>query len=112
MPTSHTNGVEDVRSVTFTLDESTDFVQLLVYATDYGEYFRYLDSVYHDSWLPIEQAETFLLLPGRTLLYFSMDYKVVDNVVTVSLRIPAFFSTQSYPARSIPVAFVEYTLAR
>lgn len=111
MPTSHVSGTEDVRSVTFTLAEDTDFIQLLVFATDYGDYFRFLDSNYHDAWLPVESVETFLLLPGGSILYFTMDYKIVNNVVTVSLRIPAFFSTQSYPARSIKVAFVEYTLA-
>ena len=62
MPDSHTNGTQDTLTLTFTLQNNTDFVQLLVYATDYAKYFRYLDSQYHNKWQQVEQSIDYLLL--------------------------------------------------
>jgi len=114
LPASHVSGVAQSVEQTFTLDETTDFAQLLVYATDYAKYFRYLDSQYHDSWMQVEQSYDYLVFnsPLTSLYYFTLNYKIVGNQVTVVLTIPAFFPTMNFtPGKVVPIAFVEYTLA-
>lgn len=114
-PASHVNGVAQSVTQTFTLAEDTDFTQLLLYATDYAKYFRYLDSAYHDKWQQVEQSLDFLIFnnPVSSLYYYNVNYKIDGNDVIVVLTIPAFFPTMNFtPGKVVPIAFVEYTLAK
>ena len=115
MPNTHTANVADILTHTFTLSEDADFTQLLVKATDYGKYFRYRDSKYHNTWMMIEQSLDFLLLdtPVTQLFFFKVTYKVDGDQVTVQLKVNPFGTTFNIdPEMEVPIAFVEYTLAR
>ena len=115
IPSPHTNGVQQTITEVFTLAEDTDFVQLMVYATDYSNYFRFLDGAYHDKWMMVEQSFDYLLRqnPPSSLYYFNVDYKIDGDQVTVTITIPAFFPTTNWTAGMVvPIAFVEYTLDR
>jgi len=107
-------GSVQTKSFTFTLADDTDFVQLFVYGTDYAKYFRYLDSQYHDKWQPVEQSLDYLVFnhPVSSLYYYKVNYKIVNNVVTVYLTVNGFGSFNFTPGMKVPIAFVEYTLAR
>lgn len=99
---------------TFTLQQDTDFVQLLVFATDYAKYFRYLDSQYHNKWQPVEQSLDYLVFnhPVTSLYYFTVNYKIDGDQVTVVLNVNGFGSFNFTPGLEVPIAFVEYTLAK
>lgn len=111
--TSSTGSVQK-KTITFTLQEDTDFIQLFVYGTDYAKYFRYLDSQYHNSWMQVEQSFDYLVFnsPVSSLWYYNITYTVVGRVVTVVLTVNGFGSFNFTPGLTVPIAFVEYTLAR
>lgn len=115
LPDSYPAMTDQVVSYTFTLQNDTDFVQLLVYATDYAKPFlEGFPIAYANKWVQVEQALDYLLKSDSGLIYyFNVDYKVVGNQVTVSARIPKFSSAFNVsPHVDVPIAFVEYTLAR
>lgn len=115
MPNSYTANTPVEITETFTLADDTDFAQVLIYGTDYAKYFRYLDSQYHDAWMQIEQPRDFLLLdnPVTQLFYFYAKYRIVGDQITIVITIPKFSSSFNILSTlSVPVAVVEYTLAR
>ena len=100
---------------TFTMQEDTDFVQLLVFATNYSKPFiEGIYGVYINRWEQVEQSNDYLLRANNgSIYYFRVEYKVNGKQVTVKASTPKF--SQAFTVAShvdVPVAFVEYTLAR
>lgn len=117
--TDPSSSTPDTQTVQFILQEPASFNQLFVYATDYGEYFRYLDSQYHDQWRAIESTDDFLIFddPVTSLYYFNIDWQIDGNQVIVKRTLPNFDEFPSgdpvvlTPGLTVPFAFVEYVLA-
>lgn len=68
IPTSLSAGQYYTDSVTFQLTEDIAFLQAYSYATDYGDYFNYLDSGYHDAWRVINNNNDYVVFSSSGLL--------------------------------------------
>lgn len=101
-------------SVQFALSENASFLQAYKYTTDYGDYFNYLDSSYHDHWRQINTNNDDLLITSDGLYFYNILMSLSQNVVTFTLFAPkATLGTPSiqHPTGTVPVTFVEYRLA-
>ena len=110
-----TSGPAQTQTIQLTLEDPASFLQLYIYGTDYDDYFRFLDSQYHDRWLPIECTRDFLVFdsPVTQLFYYSINYTVSGNIVTLNrVMYGASFGAPWNVSQIFPkFAFVEYTLA-
>lgn len=115
LPASLTAGATYTDTVTFTLSESAAFIACYVYSTDYDDYFRYLDSAYHDAWRPLYASQDHLVFddPVTSLFFYDVNVLVDGSTVTAKLYIEnTTAGTITYtPNKTVPIAFVDYTLA-
>lgn len=120
IPTSIPASTRVTSSVQFTLSESANFIVPYVYATDYGDYFNFLDSQYHDGWRPINNSSAsgsgeFFLRTSGGIYDYGVRIKINGNVVTATAyfrNISASPITVIHPTFLIPITFIEYTLDR
>jgi hypothetical protein len=109
-----------VRTVTFELNESANFIQVYIYATDYGDYFNFLDSKYHDGWRPINNSTAsgsgdFLIFTSGGLYDYAVRISINGREVTATAyfrNISGSPITVNHPTYLIPITFIEYTLER
>lgn len=107
-------------TVQFTLNEAANFIQVYVYATDYGDYFNFLDSKYHDGWRPINNSSAsgsgeYLLFTSGGLYDYGVKISIKGKIVTATAyfrNISASTITINHPTLLIPITFIEYTLDR
>lgn len=107
-------------SVQFTLSEAANFIQAYIYATDYGDYFNFLDSQYHDGWRSINNSTAsgsgdYLLFTSGGLYDFAVRISINGNIVTATAsfrNISGGTITINHPTKLIPITFIEYTLDR
>ena len=115
IPSSLSAGQYYTNSVTFDLTEEIAFLQAYSKATDYGDYFTYLDSTYHDFWRVINNNYDYMLLSSSGLLFFNI-YMLLDTVnkkVTFTLvlsRVGFGAVTINHPTYRVPITFVDYRL--
>lgn len=120
IPTSIPASSRVTSTVTFTLSEIANFIQAYIYATDYGDYFNFLDSKYHDGWRSINNSTAsgsgeYLLFTSGGLYDFAVRISINGNVVTATAsfrNISASTITINHPTYLIPITFIEYTLER
>lgn len=112
-------GVLYTTDIQFTLTEVANFIQAYTYATDYQDYFNYLDSGYHDAWRQSNNSTTasgdFLLFTSGGLYPFTVRLIFSGNFVTARLQINnvgGAAKTVDHPTYQVPVTFIEYTLER
>lgn len=113
LPTSLGAGLTWTSTVSFTLSRASAFIQAYSYATDYGDYFLYLDSAYHDAWRVINQNNDYLLFSSGGLQYFNINMSIVGTTVTFTLihkNISAGTLTYTHPTYLVPVTFIDYSL--
>lgn len=114
LPTSLNTSTFFTSTLTFTLTQTASFIQAYKYSTDYGDYFNYLDSAYHNQWRQINANNDDLIFTSSGLYYYNIYMKLASNVVTFSLVAPKSTSgtpTVTHPTGLVPVTFVEYRLA-
>lgn len=119
LPTSIPASSRSNSSITFNLNESANFVQPYVYATDYGDYFNFLDSQYHNFWRAINNSISsggdFLVFSSNGLIAFTVRLEFAGALVTATLSIRNISGspiTINHPTYLVPVTFIEYTLDR
>lgn len=118
IPTSIPANSRVNNTITFTLSEVANFIQTYIYATDYGDYFNFLDSRYHDGWRPINNSTAsgsgdFLVFTSAGLYDYAVRISIDGNVVTVTgsfRNISGSTLTINHPNYLVPVTFIEYTL--
>lgn len=114
LPTSLNTSNFHTSTLVFTLTEPASFIQAYKYSSDYGDYFNYLDSAYHDAWRQVNVNDDDLIFTSAGLYYYNIYMKLVGNVVTFTLFAPKSTSgtpTVTHPTYLVPVTFVEYRLA-
>lgn len=105
-------------SIEFTLAETANFIQAYIYATDYGDYFNFLDSVYHDAWRSINNSTAsgsgdYLIFTSGGLYDYGVRIRLNGNKVTATAyfrNISGSTITINHPTLLIPITFIEYTL--
>lgn len=120
IPTSIAAGARVVNSITFTLSENANFIQAYIYATDYGDYFNFLDSKYHDGWRSINNSAAsgsgeYLIFTSGGLYDYAVRISINGNVVTATAsfrNISGGTITINHPTYLVPITFIEYTLDR
>lgn len=101
--------------VTFQLNEAIAFLQAYSYATDYGDYFNYLDSRYHDEWRTINNNNDYMVLSSSGLLFYNI-YMFLDTTnlrVTFTLilsRVGFGAVTINHSTYKVPITFTDYRL--
>lgn len=114
LPASVGAGTVYVDTLEFTLQEQASFVQAYINATAYDDYFQYLDSKYHDHYMPVNNNVDFLVFSSSGLLNYDIYMKIFENKVTFSLRLSRMgfgAVTINHPTYKVPITFVEYRLA-
>lgn len=115
LPPSVGAGVVYTDTVTFDLTEEIAFLQAYSYATDYGDYFNYLDSQYHDAYRLINNNYDYMVLSSSGLLTYTINM-VLDTLnkkvtFTLTLSRQGFGAvTINHPTLKVPVTFVDYRL--
>lgn len=120
MPTSVGASSRVTNQITFTLGESANFIQAYVFASDYGDYFNFLDSKYHDAWRSINNSVAtgsgdFLVFSSNGLINYLIRISLNANIVTAILSIQNISGspiTINHSSYLIPITFIEYTLDR
>lgn len=120
LPTSVAANTLYTDSITFTIQENAKFIEAYAYLSDYNQYFNRLDSNYFDIWTKLNAQSAnstayLLLTDASTLEYFDISLRFSGNQITVTLSYNnATGSTITFvhPTFKVPIAFVEYTLAR
>lgn len=105
-------------TIQFTLSELANFIVPYIFATDYGDYFNFLDSKYHDFWRPINNSTAsgsgdFLLFTSGGLYDYAVRISLDGNIVTVTgsfRNISGGTITINHPNYLVPITFIEYTL--
>lgn len=118
IPASIPASSQVTNSIEFTLNEAANFIQVYVYATDYGDYFNYLDSKYHDGWRPINNSTAsgsgeYLLFTSGGLYDFGVRIRINGRKVTATAyfrNISGGTITINHPTLLVPITFIEYTL--
>lgn len=118
IPTSIAANTRVTATVQFTLNEAANFIAPYVYASDYGDYFNFLDSKYHDGWRPLNNSTAsgsgdFLLFTSAGLYDYGVRLSLDRNIVTATAyfrNISASPITINHPNYLIPITFIEYTL--
>lgn len=114
LPTSLAAGATWTDTLSFTLSEDPAFIQAYSYASDYGDYFTYLDSAYHDEWRQIHTNNDYLLFSDGGLQYFNIYTQVTGLTITFTLyhkNISASTLTYRHDTDVVPVTFIDYSLA-
>lgn len=115
IPASIGAGVNYTHTISFDLTEDIAFLQAYSYATDYGDYFNFLDSNYHDFYRLINNNRDYLLFSSSGLLFFTINMQLdtLNKKVYFTFRC----SRQGFGAVTIrhtdyrvPVTFVDYRL--
>lgn len=109
-----------VNTVQFSLAEAANFIQVYIYATDYGDYFNFLDSKYHDGWRAINNSTAsgsgeYLVFTSGGLYDYAVRISITGNIVTATAsfrNISASPITINHPTLLVPITFIEYTLDR
>lgn len=115
LPTSMSAGQYYTDTVTFQLTEAIAFLQAYSFATDYGDYFSFLDSQYHNQWRTINNNNDYMILSSSGLLFFNI-YMFLDTTnlrVTFTLvlsRVGFGAVTINHPTYKVPITFVDYRL--
>lgn len=115
LPASVGAGVVYTDSVVFNLTEDIAFLQAYSYATDYGDYFTYLDSAYHDFYRLINNNSDYMVLSSSGLLVYTINM-VLDTAnrrvtFTLTLSRQGFGAvTINHPTYKVPITFVDYRL--
>lgn len=120
IPTSIPASSSVTNSVQFTLSEAANFIQAYIYATDYGDYFNFLDSAYHDGWRAINNSVAsgsgdYLIFTSGGLYDYAVRIRINGNIVTATAyfrNISGSPITITHPTYLIPITFIEYTLDR
>lgn len=120
IPTSIPASSRVTSTVQFTLNEAANFLQVYVYATDYGDYFNFLDSKYHDGWRPINNSSAsgsgeYLLFTSGGLYDYGVKISINGKIVTATAyfrNISGGTITINHPTYLVPITFIEYTLDR
>lgn len=110
LPASMAGAVYD-SAVTFTLPETASFLGAYLYATDYAQYFEFLDSQYHNSWKQINNNNDSLLFSSSGLQFFRVKMILNGNTITIRLHINSGTYTVNHPTLLIPITVVSYRLA-
>lgn len=115
IPASMAAGEYYTNSVSFDLTEDIAFLQAYSYATDYGDYFNYLDSQYHDEWRLINNNFDYLILSssGLIVMLINMTLDTVNRRVTFTLsisRVGFGAITINHSTYRVPVTFADYRL--
>ena len=100
-------------SVTFNLQETAVFMQGYSYATDYGDYFNYLDSAYHDEWRNVHTNNDYMVLSSSGLLTYTIKLELTATSAIFTLRLSrqGFGAvTINHPTYLVPIAFIDYRL--
>lgn len=100
-------------SVTFNLEESVAFMQGYSYATDYGDYFNYLDSQYHDEWRNVHTNNDYLVFSSSGILNptIKLELTATSAIFTFRLSRQGFGAvTINHPTYLVPIAFIDYRL--
>lgn len=114
LPTSLNTSTTYSYTLNFTLSETASFLQAYKYSTDYGQYFNFLDSAYHDAWRQINLNEDDLIFTSAGLYYYRIRILLNGNQVSVTLFAPKSTSgtpTVNHPTGLVPITFIEYRLA-
>lgn len=115
LPTSMSAGQYYTDSVTFQLTEDIAFLQAYSFATDYADYFNFLDSGYHDFWRAINNNNDYLVFSSSGLLFYNI-YMFLDTAkkqVTFTLvlsRVGFGAVTIRHDTYKVPITFVDYRL--
>lgn len=120
IPTSIAAGAKVTTTVEFTLNEAANFIQVYIFATDYGDYFNFLDSKYHDGWRPINNSTAsgsgeYLIFTSGGLYDYAVRISIDGKKVTATAsfrNISGGTITINHPTYLIPITFIEYTLDR
>lgn len=118
IPASIAASSQVTASIEFTLNETANFIQAYIFATDYGDYFNFTDSVYHNAWRSINNSTAsgsgdYLLFTSGGLYDFGVRISLNGNKVTATAyfrNISASPITINHPTLLIPITFIEYTL--
>lgn len=115
LPTSMSAGEYYTDTVTFDLTEDIAFLQAYSYATDYGDYFSFLDGLYHDQWRVINNNNDYMILSSSGLLtakiFMKLDTTNRQVTFTFVLSRVGFGAVDiRHPTYRIPVTFVDYRL--
>lgn len=114
LPVTLNTGAAFSSTLSFTLAENASFTMAYMFSSDYAQYFRYLDSQYHNAWRQINNNEDNLIFTSSGLYYYRIRMSLVGNVVTFTLYAPRSTSGTpviSHPTGVVPITFVEYRLA-
>lgn len=113
LPTAVGAGSIYTDSVTFSLAETAVFMQGYSYATDYGDYFNYLDSQYHDEWRNVHTNNDYMVLSSSGLLTYTIKLELTTTSAIFTLRLSrqGFGAvTINHPTYLVPIAFIDYRL--
>lgn len=115
LPPSVGAGVVYTDTVTFQLTEDIAFLQAYSFATDYGDYFNYLDSQYHNGWRLINNNADYLVFSSGGLLFYTVNMflDTVNRQVTFTLTLSrqGFGAvTINHDTYKVPITFVDYRL--
>lgn len=115
LPTAVGAGVVYTDSVTFALTEDIAFLQAYSFATDYGDYFNYLDSQYHDFYRLINNNFDYMVLSSSGLLTYTINmFLDTENrrvTFTLTLSRQGFGAvTINHNTYKVPITFVDYRL--
>lgn len=113
LPTAVGAGSIYTDSVTFSLAETAAFIQGYSYATDYGDYFNYLDSGYHDEWRNVHTNNDYMVLSSSGLLTYTIKLELTATSAIFTLRLSrqGFGAvTINHPTYLVPIAFIDYRL--
>ena len=113
LPTSVGAGSIYTDSVTFNLQETAVFMQGYSFATDYGDYFNYLDSQYHDEWRNVHTNNDYMVLSSSGLLTYTIKLELTATSAIFTLRLSrqGFGAvTINHPTYLVSIAFIDYRL--
>lgn len=114
LPTTLGAGATWTSTLTLTLSEAAPFIQAYSYGTDYGDYFNYLDSLYHDAWRVINQNADYLLFSSSGLQFYKINMVLNGTSVTFTLihkNIGGGTLTYRHDTYLVPVTLIDYKLA-
>jgi len=114
LPTSIAAGDTWISTVTFTLAQAAVFMQGYSFATDYGDYFNYLDSQYHNAWRVMNENSDYLVFSSSGLLVYTINMTLSGSSVTFTLRLSRLgfgAVTINHPTYLIPITLIDYRLA-
>lgn len=115
IPASVGAGVLYTDTVTFNLTEQIAFLQAYVFATDYGDYFSFLDGTYHDQWRTVNNNNDYLILSDAGLISYNIRMSLDVGSLTVSFvlsisRVGFGAINIRHNTFRVPITFVDYRL--